>query len=94
MIIDRKLICDEVIQGRMLALQEQLLGELCATDSSSNDYLFDNNIKDLPTADDDKKKTITENLERLVKNQNTRITNIPYFERQIEFLQSILAKKE
>lgn len=69
------------------------MNEICATDSSSNDYLFENNVKDIAEADEEKIEAIKANLERLEKNQKTRIANIPYFEKQIQFLQSVLKKK-
>lgn len=94
MIIDRKLISDEVIIARITALQEQFLDAIASTHSTATDFIIDNNIKALETANEEQEKTLRANLETVVKNQENRILNIAYYEKQIEFLQSVLAKKD
>ena len=94
MIIARHLIADEVIVHKMTELQVQLLEALMATHTTGTDYLIDNNQSELATADEERVEIIKANVEQLAKNQKNRIINISYYERQIEFLQSILAKTE
>lgn len=94
MIIARNLIVDEVILHKLAELQVQLLEALLATHTTGTDYLIDNNQAELATADEERVEIIKANVEQLNKNQKNRIINIGYYEKQIEFLQSILNKKE
>lgn len=93
MIIARSLIRDEVIEQKLIELQVQLLDAILQTNNTSTDFIIDNNLEAMETADDDMKKTLEENLEKLKKNQENRIKNIGYFEKQVEYVQSIFDKK-
>ena len=93
MIVARSLILDEVILHKLGELQVQLLDAILQTNSSSTDFIIDNNREEFEVADDERKETLLANVEQIKKNQANRIKNIGYYEKQIAYLQEILAKK-
>lgn len=93
MIVARSLIVDEVILHKLGELQVQLLDAILQTNSSSTDFIIDNNREEFEIADDERKETLLANVEQVKKNQANRIKNIGYYEKQIAYLQEIFAKK-
>jgi hypothetical protein len=94
MIIARSLIVDEVILHKLGELEAQLLDAILQTNSTSTDFIIDNNAEEMEIADDERKEVLLANVAQLKKNQENRIKNIAYYEKQIAYLQSILAKKD
>jgi len=94
MIIARNLIVDEVILHKLGELEVQLLDAILQTNSTSTDFIVDNNAEEMEIADDERKEVLISNVAQLKKNQENRIKNIAYYEKQIAYLQSILDKKD
>jgi len=94
MIIARSLIVDEVIFHKLGELESQLLDAILQTNSTSTDFIVDNNAEEMEIADDERKEILLANVAQLKKNQDNRIKNIAYYEKQVAYLQSILKKKD
>ena len=95
MIIARNLINDDVIIAKITELQVQFLDALTQTHAVSTDFLIENNKKELADAEtEERADVIRKNVEQIEKNQKNRIINISFYEKQIEFLKSVLAKND
>lgn len=94
--ISRSLISTDVLVNKLLGLQVKFLDTVLDTDKISTEFLIGNNQKTYDDTDtiESTKEEIEKNVMQLEQNQKNRLINIPFYEKQIKFLQDVIALSE